>query len=157
MEVTFDIRKARTEDAGEIVEVLEHAPFVNDCYRGEAGISLIETRLNLIWLADLNGRIASLMMLLHKDDLGLLEISLSVTKPEFRRRGFARDLIHKGKQIARDSRLDLVAHPENNTSRELLISEQFTLVLRRQNLQGNPMYRFSRKLIEPIRATRPEL
>jgi len=149
--VTFDIRKARTEDAGEIVEVLEHAHFLKDYYRGQAGISLVETRLNLIWLADLNGRIAALMMLLHKNDLGLLEISLIVTKPEFRRRGFARDLIKKGKQIARDSRLDLVAYPENGASKELLISEQFSLVPCRQNLQGHPMYRFSRKLIEPIR------
>ena len=150
--MTFDIRNARTEDAGEILEVLEHAHFRKDCYRGEAGISLVESRLNLIWLADLNGRIASLMMLLRKDDLGLLEISLIVTKPEFRRRGFARDLIKKGKQIARESRLDLVTYPENDASQELLISEQFSRVPRRQNLQGHPMYRFSRKLIGPVRA-----
>jgi hypothetical protein len=40
-EVTFKIRKASTEDAEAIVEVFDHVPFLKDCYRGEAGISLV--------------------------------------------------------------------------------------------------------------------
>jgi ribosomal protein S18 acetylase RimI-like enzyme len=101
-EVTLEIRKASTEDAGAIVEVFDHAPFLKDCYRGEAGISLVENKLDTIWLADLDGRVASVMIVLRKDDFGGLEISLIVTKPEFQRRGFARDLIHKAKWIAAD-------------------------------------------------------
>ena len=40
-EVIFKIRKASTEDAEAIVEVFDHVPFLKDCYRGEAGISLV--------------------------------------------------------------------------------------------------------------------
>jgi ribosomal protein S18 acetylase RimI-like enzyme len=82
------------------------------------------------------------MIILRKDDFRRLEISLLVTKPEFRRRGFARDLIHKAKRIAADSKADLVAYPENDISRDPLISEQFSLVPGRQNVQGHPMWRF---------------
>jgi hypothetical protein len=119
LEVRFDIRKARAEDADAIVEVLDHVPFLKDRYRGEAGISLVENNLEMIWLADLNGRVASVMIVQRKDDFGRLEISLIVTKP------------------------DLVAYAENDISRDLFISEQFSLVPEVQNEQGHPMYRFS--------------
>jgi ribosomal protein S18 acetylase RimI-like enzyme len=139
--MTFDIRKARAEDADAIIEVLDHVPFLKDRYRGEAGISLVENNLDMIWLADLGGRVASMMVL--RKDLGRLEISLIVTKPEFRRRDFARGLIHKAKRIAADSEVELVAYAENDISRDLFISEQFSLVPEVQNEQGHPMYRFS--------------
>jgi ribosomal protein S18 acetylase RimI-like enzyme len=139
--MTFDIRKARAEDADAIIEVLDHVPFLKDRYRGEAGISLVENNLDMIWLADLGGRVASMMVL--RKDLGRLEISLIVTKPEFRRRDFARGLIHKAKRIAADNEVELVAYAENDISRDLFISEQFSLVPEVQNEQGHPMYRFS--------------
>jgi len=145
--MTFDIRKARAEDVDAIIEVLDHVPFLKDRYRGEAGISLVENNLDMIWLADLGGRVASMMVL--RKDLGRLEISLIVTKPEFRRRDFARGLIHKAKKIAADSEVELVAYAENDISRDLFISEQFSLVPEVQNEQGHPMYRFSGKQIEP--------
>ena len=141
LEVRFDIRKARAEDAEAIVEVLDHVPFLKDRYRGEAGISSVENNLAMIWLADLGGRVASVIVL--RKDLGRLEISLIVTKPEFRRRDFARGLIHKAKRIAADSEVELVAYAENDISRDLFISEQFSLVSEDQNKQGHPMYRFS--------------
>jgi ribosomal protein S18 acetylase RimI-like enzyme len=122
-------------------------PFLKDRYRGEAGISLVENNLDMIWLADLGGRVASMMIL--RKDLGRLEISLIVTKAEFRRRDFARGLIHKAKRIAAESEVELVAHTENDISRDLFISEQFRLVPEAQNKQGHPMYRFSGKQIEP--------
>ena len=59
----------------------------------KAGIFLIEKRLDWLWLVDLNGQVASVMIVLPKNDLVLLEISLIVTKPWFRRRGFARAAI----------------------------------------------------------------
>ena len=68
--MTFDIRKARAEDADAIVEVLDHVPFLKDRYRGEAGISLVENNLDMIWLADLGGRVASVMIVLRKMILG---------------------------------------------------------------------------------------
>ncbi len=139
--MTFDIRKARAEDVDAIIEVLDHVPFLKDRYRGEAGISLVENNLDMIWLADLGGRVASVMVL--RKDLGRLEISLIVTKPEFRRRDFARGLIHKAKRIAADSEVELVAHTENDISRDLFISEQFRLVPEDQSVEGHPMYRFS--------------
>ena len=145
--MTFEVRKARAEDADAIVEVLDHVPFLKDRYRGEAGISLVENNLDMIWLADLGGRVASMMIL--RKDLGRLEISLIVTKAEFRRRDFARGLIHKAKRIAAESEVELVAHTENDISRDLFISEQFRLVPEAQNKQGHPMYRFSGKQIEP--------
>jgi len=145
--MTFEVRKARAEDADAIVEVLDHVPFLKDRYRGEAGISLVENNLDMIWLADLGGRVASVMIL--RKDLGRLEISLIVTKAEFRRRDFARGLIHKAKRIAAESEVELVAHTENDISRDLFISEQFRLVPEAQNKQGHPMYRFSGKQIEP--------
>lgn len=139
--MTFEIRKASTEDAGAIVEVLDHTPFLKDCYRGEAGISLVENNLDIIWLSDLNGRVASVMIVLCKYDFGRLEISLIVTKPEFQRRGFARGLIHRAKRIAADSKVELVAYPENNISLDLLISERFKLDPdRRKCAEGYPMY-----------------
>jgi N-acetylglutamate synthase-like GNAT family acetyltransferase len=141
VKVTFEIRKASTEDAEAIVDVLDHVPFLKDRYRGEAGISLVENNLEKIWLADLNGRVAS-VMIVQRNDFGQLEISLIVTKPEFRRRDFARGLIHKAKRIAADSKVDLVAYAED-ISRDLFISEQFSLVPEVQNEQGHPMYRFS--------------
>jgi ribosomal protein S18 acetylase RimI-like enzyme len=147
LEVTFKIRKASAEDAEAIIEVLDHVPFLKDRYRGEAGISLVENNLDMIWLADLGGRVASVMVL--RKDLGRLEISLIVTKPEFRRRDFARGLIHKAKRIAADSEVELVAHTENDISRDLFISEQFSLVPEVQSVEGHPMYRFSGKQIEP--------
>ncbi len=145
--MTFEVRKARAEDADAIVEVLDHVPFLKDRYRGEAGISLVENNLDMIWLADLGGRVASVMIL--RKDLGRLEISLIVTKAEFRRRDFARGLIHKAKRIAAEGEVELVAHTENDISRDLFISEQFRLVPEAQNKQGHPMYRFSGKQIEP--------
>jgi ribosomal protein S18 acetylase RimI-like enzyme len=145
--MTFEVRKARAEDADAIVEVLDHVPFLKDRYRGEAGISLVENNLDMIWLADLGGRVASMMIL--SKDLGRLEISLIVTKAEFRRRDFARGLIHKAKRIAAESEVELVAHTENDISRDLFISEQFRLVPEAQNKQGHSMYRFSGKQIEP--------
>jgi ribosomal protein S18 acetylase RimI-like enzyme len=145
--MTFEVRKARAEDADAIVEVLDHVPFLKDRYRGEAGISLVENNLDMIWLADLGGRVASMMIL--RKDLGRLEISLIVTKAEFRRRDFARGLIHKAKRIAAESEVELVAHTENDISRDLFISEQFRLVPEAQNKQGHSMYRFSGKQIEP--------
>jgi ribosomal protein S18 acetylase RimI-like enzyme len=149
LEVRFDIRKARAEDADAIVEVLDHVPFLKDRYRGEAGISLVENNLEMIWLADLNGRVASVMIVQHKHDFGRLEISLIVTKPEFRRRDFARGLIHKAKRIAADNEVELVAYAENDISRDLFISEQFSLVPGVQSVEGHPMYRFSGTRIEP--------
>jgi ribosomal protein S18 acetylase RimI-like enzyme len=143
LEVRFDIRKARAEDADAIVEVLDHVPFLKDRYRGEAGISLVENNLEMIWLADLNGRVASVMIVQRNHDFGRLEISLIVTKPEFRRRDFAQGLIRKAKRIAADSEVELVAYAENDISRDLFISEQFSLVPEVQNEQGHPMYRFS--------------
>ena len=145
--MTFDIRKARAEDVDAIIEVLDHVPFLKDRYRGEAGISLVENNLDMIWLADLGGRVASVMVL--RKDLGRLEISLIVTKPEFRRRDFARGLIHKAKRIAAESEVELVAHTENDISRDLFISEQFRLVPEDQSVEGHPMYRFSGTRIEP--------
>jgi ribosomal protein S18 acetylase RimI-like enzyme len=145
--MTFDIRKARAEDVDAIIEVLDHVPFLKDRYRGEAGISLVENNLDMIWLADLGGRVASMMVL--RKDLGRLEISLIVTKPEFRRRDFARGLIHKAKRIAVDSEVELVAHTENDISRDLFISEQFSLVPEAQSVEGHPMYRFSGTQNEP--------
>jgi ribosomal protein S18 acetylase RimI-like enzyme len=122
-------------------------PFLKDRYRGEAGISLVENNLDMIWLADLGGRVASVMIL--RKDLGRLEISLIVTKAEFRRRDFARGLIHKAKRIAAESEVGLVAHTENDISRDLFVSEQFRLVPEAQSVEGHPMYRFSGKQIEP--------
>jgi len=148
-EVRFDIRKARAEDADAIVEVLDHVPFLKDRYRGEAGISLVENNLKMIWLADLNGRVASVMIVQRKYDFGRLEISLIVTKPEFRRRDFARGLIHKAKRIAADTEVELVAYAEDDISRDLFISEQFSLVPEIQSVEGHPMYRYSGKQIEP--------
>jgi len=135
LEVRFDIRKARAEDADAIVEVLDHVPFLKDRYRGEAGISLVENNLEMIWLADLNGRVASVMIVQHKHDFGRLEISLIVTKPEFRRRDFARGLIHKAKRIAADTEVELVAYAEDDISRDLFISEQFSLVPEIQSVE----------------------
>jgi len=149
LEVRFDIRKARAEDADAIVEVLDHVPFQKVRYRGEAGISLVENNLEMIWSADLNGRVASVMIVQRKDDFGRLEISLIVTKPEFRRREFARGLIHKAKRMAADSEVELVAYAENDISRDLFISEQFSLVPGVQSVEGHPMYRFSGTRIEP--------
>jgi len=83
------------------------------------------------------------MIVQRKYDFGRLEISLIVTKPEFRRRDFARVLIHKAKRIAADSEVKLVAHAENDISRNLSISEQFRLVPEDQSAEGHPMYRFS--------------
>ena len=145
--MTFDIRKARAEDVDAIIEVLDHVPFLKDRYRGEAGISLVENNLDMIWLADLGGRVASMMVL--RKDLGRLEISLIVTKPEFRRRDFARGLIHKAKRIAANTEVELVAYSENDISRDLFISEQFSLVPEVQSVEGHPMYRYSGKQIEP--------
>ena len=153
MEVTFEIRKASAEDAEAIIEVLDHVPFLKDRYRGEAGISLVESLVdtdpNLIWLADLDGRIASVMIVQRKDGFGRLEISLLVTKPEFRRRDYARGLIHKAKRIAADSKVELVAYPANDISRDLFITERFRLVPEFQSVEGYPMYRFSGTQIAP--------
>ena len=148
-EVTFKIRKASTEDAEAIIEVFDHVPFLKDCYRGEAGISLVENNPHIFWLADLDGRVASVMIVQRKYDFGWLEISLIVTKPEFRRRDYARGLIHKAKWIAAESKLDLVAYAENDISRDLFISEQFSLVPGVQSAKKHPMYRFSGTQNEP--------
>jgi N-acetylglutamate synthase-like GNAT family acetyltransferase len=155
VKVTFEIRKASTEDAEAIVDVLDHVPFLKDRYRGEAGISLVENNLEKIWLADLNGRVAS-VMIVQRNDFGQLEISLIVTKPEFRRRDFARGLIHKAKRIAADSKVDLVAYAED-ISRDLFISEQFSLVPEVQNKQGHPMYRFRDADRAPLSAASRQL
>ena len=88
------------------------------------------------------------MIVQRKYDFGRLEISLIVTKPEFRRRDFARGLIHKAKKIAADSEVELVAYAENDISRDLFISEEFSLVLGVQSAEGHPMYRFSGTRIE---------
>ncbi len=133
-------------------------PFLKDRYRGERGISLVESLVetdpNPIWLADLDGRLASVMIVQRKDGFGRLEISLLVTKPEFRRRDYARGLIHKAKRIAADSKVELVAYPTNDISQDLFISERFRLVPEFQSVEGYPMYRFSGTQIESRGALR---
>jgi ribosomal protein S18 acetylase RimI-like enzyme len=62
------------------------------------------------------------MIVQRKHDFWRLEISLIVTKPEFRRRDFARGLIRKAKRIAADSEVELVAYAENDISRDLFIT-----------------------------------
>lgn len=115
--MTFAIRKASTEDARAIVEVLDHAAFLKDRYRGEAGISLVKDNINMIWLADLDGQVVSVMLATPKYDFGCLEVHLLVTRSEFERRGFARALTHKAKRLAADSKLDLVAIPRTKNPR----------------------------------------
>jgi N-acetylglutamate synthase-like GNAT family acetyltransferase len=140
--VAFSIRKASTEDAKAIVEVLDYAPFLKDRYRGEDGISLVKDKIDLFWLAALDGRVASVMIVLPKIDFGCLEISVLVTKPEFERRGFARALTQKAKGLAAEMKLDLVAYPENEKSLTLLISERFELDPGCKSVQGFPRYSY---------------
>jgi hypothetical protein len=145
--VTFAIRKASTEDARAIVEVLGHAAFLKDCYRGEAGISLVKDNIDMIWVADLDGQVVSVMLATPKYDFGYLEVHLLVTRPgpEFEGHGFARALTHKAKRLAADCNLDLIAYAENEKSKSLLISEHFKLDPDGKTVEGFPRYRFQRE------------
>jgi len=142
--VTLEIRKAIPEDARAIVEVLDHADLM-DCYRGEAGISFIKDNTDIIWLADLDGQVVSVMVV--HPDLGCLKIKLIVTRPgpEFERHGYARALTRKAKQIAADDKVDLVAYIENENekSKNLLITEDFKLD--GKSADGLPRYIFWRE------------
>jgi hypothetical protein len=143
--VTLEIRKAIPEDASTIVEVLDHADFLNDCYRGEAGISFVKDNTDIIWLAGLDGQVVSVMVV--HPDLGGLKIKLIVTRPgpEFERHGYARALTRKAKQIAADDKVDLVAYIENENekSKNLLITED--LKLDGKSADGLPRYIFWRE------------
>lgn len=107
-------------------------------------------------MVDLNGQVASVVKVLPKNDLGLLEISLIVTKPWFRRRGFARAAIHKAKLLAADSGLDVTAYAENDISRDLLASEGFELVPSVENKQDHPLYRFAANSMSPAELRKRE-
>ena len=145
--LNIGIRKARTEDAGAIIEVLKYADFLKDRYRGEEGISLVESLVetdpDMIWLVDLHGQVASVMIVKRKDEFGYLEISLLVTEREFLRHGFARRPTHKAKQLAADNKLDLAAYPKNEKSKNLLISERFKFD--GMSADELPSYRFQRE------------
>lgn len=141
----YAIRKANADDARAIVEVLDRAKFLEDKYRGEAGISLVESfvKNDLIWLVDLDRQVASVMVV--QRNVGCLKIELVVTRPgaEFKRHGFARALTRKAKQIAADDKVDLVAYPENEKCKNLLITEHFKLD--GESDDGLPRYIFQRK------------
>jgi hypothetical protein len=140
--VTLEIRKAIPEDAGAIVEVLAHADS-NDCYRGEAGISFVKDNTDIIWLADLDGQVVSVMV--AHPDLGCLKIKLIVTRPgpEFERHGYARALTRKAKGLAADDKVDLAAYPKIQESKNLLITEHFKLD--GKSADGLPRYIFRRE------------
>ena len=115
------------------------------------GVSYIKSRIendpDLIWLADLDGQVVSVMLIQRKEVFGYLDIRLLVTRsgPEFERHGFARSLIHKAKRLTAHYKLDLVANPENEKSKSLLISEQFKLDPGGETTEGFPRYRFHRE------------
>jgi ribosomal protein S18 acetylase RimI-like enzyme len=132
-EVTFDIRKARAEDAAGIIDVLKHADFLNQEYRTGEQLPGVRTLCDqgAFWLAEQNGEAVSVieaLLILDLPEHRHFEIPILVTRAEFQRRGLARRLLCKVMVEAAALGAGIGGYAQNEKSANLLTSEGFCAV-----------------------------
>ena len=139
------IRKADEADAQVVHDIMSGIRWISEatksadgfmktkeaCVRGEIFVLLVDS-------------IIASIMILRKDMLAascgfnIWNIPLIATIESERRRGHARRLVRKAKQVAR--RAAICAYAENKKSLALLKSEGFVRVRGKTDLSGHPLY-----------------
>jgi N-acetylglutamate synthase-like GNAT family acetyltransferase len=148
--VTFEIRKARAEDAEGVTDVLKHTDFLKPEY--QTGEKLPDIRnfcvQGAFWLAEQNGEVVSVIMVTRTDvteHRRYFEIPILVTRTEFRRRGLARRLLcNVMVEAATLGVVSIGAYAENEKSADLLRSEGFSAVEGCVDGRGNQRYELRR-------------
>ncbi|HKW53852.1 MAG TPA: hypothetical protein VJO12_09180 [Stellaceae bacterium] len=142
------IRKADDSDAVIIHDMMSAIPWISETTKTADGLAKVTEFCNRgdIFVSTIDGKIAALMVLQREylaADFGhnLWSIPLVTTIESERRKGHARMLITRAKQIAGNGVIQ--AHAQNDNSRDLLISEGFVHVDGETDVRGHPLYQWS--------------
>src|SRR5271156_96191 len=139
------IRRADASDAQAVHNIMCAIPWISEATKSADGfVKTTETcARGEVFVLVANSVIASIMIF-RKNTIAascgynIWDIPLIATLETERRKGYARKLVRKAKQVAR--RAALCAYPENKKSLALLKSEGFVRVQGKKNLSGHPLY-----------------
>ncbi len=143
------VRQATASDAPAVQAIMNAIPWIAESAKTEEGFERTKSACGRgeVWVVEDNSVIVSTMTL-TKDPLAafcgykIWLIRLIATIEAARRKGHARRLIHKAKEIVDDGAL--TAHVQNDDSSELVSSEGFVLVEGHADAAGYPLYEWTR-------------
>ena len=143
------VRNATPSDAVAVQAIMNAIPWIAEKAKTEEGFHRTRAACERgeIWVAEDDTGIVSTMALAKDAIAGSFGynvwlIRLIATAKSARRRGHARRLIHKAKEIVEDGAL--TAHVQNDDSLALVRSEGFVLVEDQADAAGYPLYEWTR-------------
>jgi GNAT superfamily N-acetyltransferase len=153
------IRKAIAADAQIVHDIMCSIPWINDASKSQDGYKKTTQSCERgeIFLLTVDKAVAAMMMF-RKDHMAascgynIWNIPLVVTIEAERRKGYARKLVRKAKQVA--SRAAICAHAENKWSLALLKSEGFVRVRGQTDSSGHPLYEWTAARQRQLKASR---
>jgi GNAT superfamily N-acetyltransferase len=142
------IRKATADDAQTVHDIMCAIPWISESTKSTDGFNKNKEACvrGEVFLLTINSTVAAMMMF-RKDRFAatcgynIWNIPLVATIESERRKGYARKLVRKAKQVA--SRAAICAHAENRKSLALLKSEGFVRVRGQTDQSGHPLYEWS--------------
>jgi len=142
------IRKAATSDAHIVHEMLSAIPWIGETTKTADGLAKVAQfcARGEIFVSAIDSKIAA-VMILQKDHLAgdfghnRWSIPLITTVESKRRKGHARMLLRKAKQIVGNGVIQ--ANAQNDKSKDLLISEGFVHIEGQTDMRGYPLYQWS--------------
>jgi hypothetical protein len=142
------VRTACRSEARLVHDLMNAISWINETTKSDDGLANVAEFCDRgdIFVSATNQKIAAVMVLLRDHiaaDFGrkLWSIPLISTIKSERRKGHARMLVKKAKEIVGSGVIQ--AHPQNDKSRELLISEGFVHIDGETDMQGYPLYQWS--------------
>jgi hypothetical protein len=138
------IRRADKSDAQVVHDIMSAIPWISEATKSADGF--IKTQESCargdIYLLTFNSIVAA-VMILRKASFrdNIWSIPLIVTIESERRKGYARKLVRKAKQIVGDGVIQ--AHVQNDKSLSLLVSEGFVSVEGKVDASGHPLYKWT--------------
>jgi GNAT superfamily N-acetyltransferase len=153
------IRKATAADTQTVHDIMCSVSWISDATKSQDGYERTteSCKRGEIFLLTVDKAVAAMMMF-RKDHMAascgyhIWNIPLVVTIEAERRKGYARKLVRKAKQVA--SRAAICAYAENKWSLALLKSEGFARVRGRTDLSGHPLYEWTAARQRRLKASR---
>lgn len=139
------IRKANVSDAQAVHDIMSAVPWINEATKSAEGHAKTKEACirGEIFVLSVGRAIVS-MMIFRKDRFAgscgynIWHIVLLATIETEQRKGYARKLVRKAKQVA--SHAAICVYAENKKSLELLKSERFRLVRGNADISDHPLY-----------------
>jgi hypothetical protein len=139
------VRKATACDAQAVHDIMSTIPWISDATKSTEGYGKTKEACirGTVYVLTVRSTIAS-MMIFQKDNLAascgynIWRIPLIATIETEQRKGYARRLVRKAKQVA--SHAAICAYAENDKSAALLKSERFIRVRGKTDTSGHPLY-----------------